>query len=59
MNDSKAAPTAGGYVLSGRGPWWSRIMLGVLAIAPVPARALAPPAFGPPCALNFRNLCPL
>jgi len=38
---------AGGYVLSGRGPLWSRVGLGVVATAPLPAWALASPTFGP------------
>jgi len=43
---------AGGYVLSGRGPLWSRIVLGVVAVAPIPAWALASPTFGPQFALT-------
>jgi len=43
---------AGGYVLSGRGPLWSRIVLGVVAVAPIPAWAFASPAFGPEFALT-------
>ena len=44
---------AGGYVLSGRGPLWSRVMLGVIAIAPIPGWALASSAaFGPRFALT-------
>jgi len=42
---------AGGYALSGRGPLWSRIVLGVVAVAPIPAWAFASPAFGPEFAL--------
>jgi hypothetical protein len=43
---------AGGYALSGRGPLWSRLALGVVAIAPIPAWAFASPAFGPDFALT-------
>ena len=43
---------AGGYVLSGRGPLWSRIVLGVVAVAPIPAWALASPTFGPQFSLT-------
>jgi hypothetical protein len=38
---------AGGYALSGRGPLWSRIVLGLVALAPVPAWAFASASFGP------------
>jgi MFS family permease len=44
---------AGGYALSGRGPRWSRIVLGVVALAPIPAWAFASlAAFGPEFALT-------
>ena len=43
---------AGGYALSGRGPLWSRLVLGVVAIAPIPAWAFASPVFGPEFALT-------
>ena len=45
---------AGGYALSGRGPLWSRIAVGVVAVAaPIPAWAIvAPAAFGPEFALT-------
>jgi hypothetical protein len=43
---------AGGYALSGRGPSWSRITLGVIAVAPIPGWAFASPTFGPQFALT-------
>jgi len=43
---------AGGYAISGRGPRWSRILLGVIALAPIPSWAFASSAFGPEFALT-------
>jgi hypothetical protein len=43
---------AGGYALSGRGPVWSRIVLGAVAVVPIPAWAFASSAFGPDFALT-------
>jgi hypothetical protein len=43
---------AGGYALSGRGPRWARILIGVVALAPVPAWAFAASGFGPAFALT-------
>ncbi len=43
---------AGGHALSGRGPLWSRIVLGLFALAPFPAWAFASAAFGPGFALD-------
>jgi hypothetical protein len=43
---------AGGYAISGRGPRWSRILLGVIALAPIPSWAFASSAFGPAVALS-------
>jgi hypothetical protein len=38
---------AGGYALSGRGPRWARVLLGVVAVAPVPAWVFASSSIGP------------
>jgi hypothetical protein len=43
---------AGGYALSGRGPRWARILLGVVALVPIPAWAFAASGFGPGFALT-------
>ncbi len=43
---------AGGYAMSGRGPRWARILLGVVAIVPVPGWAFASPLFGSAFALS-------
>jgi hypothetical protein len=43
---------AGGYALSGRGPLWARILLGLVALAPIPAWALASSLFGSAFALT-------
>ena len=43
---------AGGYAISGRGPRWSRILLGVIALVPIPGWAIASSAFGPAFALT-------
>ena len=43
---------AGGYALSGRGPLWSRITLGAVALTPIPAWPLASMLFGPEFALT-------
>jgi hypothetical protein len=37
---------AGGYALSGRGPRWARITLGIAALAPIPVWAFTAPGFG-------------
>jgi hypothetical protein len=43
---------AGGYALSGRGPRWARILLGTVALVPIPAWAFAASGFGPAFALT-------
>ncbi len=43
---------AGGYAMSGRGPRWARILLGVVAIVPVPGWAFASSLFGSAFALS-------
>jgi hypothetical protein len=43
---------AGGYALSGRGPRWARILLGVVALIPIPAWAFASSLFGSAFALT-------
>jgi hypothetical protein len=43
---------AGGYALSGRGPLWARILLGVVALVPIPAWAFASSLFGSAFALT-------
>jgi hypothetical protein len=43
---------AGGYALSGRGPLWARILVGVAAVVPIPAWAFASSLFGPAFALS-------
>lgn len=43
---------AGGYALSGRGPRWARILLGAIALLPIPAWAFAASGFGPAFALT-------
>lgn len=43
---------AGGYALSGRGPLWSRLTLGVVALTPIPGWAIASALFGPEFALT-------
>jgi hypothetical protein len=43
---------AGGYALSGRGPAWSRVALGVVALAPIPAWAFALTLFEPALAFT-------
>jgi hypothetical protein len=43
---------AGGYALSGRGPRWARIVLGVVALAPIPIWAFTASGFGPAFAVT-------
>ncbi|HEX8870284.1 MAG TPA: hypothetical protein VF821_31765, partial [Lentzea sp.] len=43
---------AGGYSLVGRGPLWTRVVAGVVALAPFPAWAWASSLFGPGFALT-------
>ncbi len=38
---------AGGYALSGRGPRWARIALGIVALTPIPIWAFTASGFGP------------
>ncbi|GGU13067.1 hypothetical protein [Lentzea flava] len=43
---------AGGYLLAGRGPMWTRVLAGVVAVAPVPLWPLTNGPFGPDFAVT-------